>query len=219
MSKRTLFLILPVVLALGVSATLAQGYPGYPGYPGTDDFDTDDPVATTAVVSKVSNANPAVGETVYVTTTFTDSLGAPVANAAGTARVEKSPGGGGVSLSSATSSQASASALMQLVQTVAFMTDANGQATVALATGDTPGEIRVVFTLEGDPTNPDDDLEARATIIVGDEIKPPDTGTGTGAVDALGEGGSAPTALLMAGLLASALVVAGIGAVAVQRRR
>ena len=186
MPKRTLFLMLPAVLALGVGAAMAQ----HPGH--------GEGVGSGAVTLSPSDPNPSTGETVSLTVTITDSQGNAVGGETCAARVAKQPGEG------------------VTVSPASVTSNANGQATLEVTTGDSLGEVGIVVECEGDPVNLEDDLEARATIIVGGEIAPPDTGTGTAA--ALGEASGAPTALL-AGLIASALAVAGAGTLALKRRR
>jgi hypothetical protein len=83
------------------------------------------------------------------------------------------------------------------VAPLSFTTDANGQATLVLATGDAPGVIKIQ-TVCGE-------LSANLNIPIGQPPGPPNTGTGFDSSLSLGR-----TALAMGALVTAALGLTGV---------
>lgn len=130
------------------------------------------PAGEDAIAGEVSNPNPQPGETVELTVTVTDDAGNPRPGVACTFTIITQPG-----------SDASLGA-------TEATTDENGQATVPLNVGSTPGLVEVQADCEG--------LTEVLAVNVGGEVLAPETG-------------SAPIDGSPAGALALAVLLATIG--------
>ena len=142
------------------------------------------------ITTTVATGNPPTGSTTALTITVADSAGVAAAGVACTARVGSQPGSGAS------------------VFPAAFTTDAAGAGTLAVTTGDTPGQVRIDITCG--------QISATASIPVGGLAPgfvpgPPNTGTGTA-----GGGGGVPLAVLAS---VAVVLMVGAGSAAVRRRR
>lgn len=123
--------------------------------------------------------NPAVGSQTDIRLVLTDLAGNPVAGVASTAVLLRQPGEGA------------------RVSPLSSVTDANGQATLVLATGDTPGVVQIQAVCG--------ELSANLNIPIGQPPGPPNTGTGLDSTASTGT-----IALAMVGLVAGAISLTGV---------
>ena len=120
--------------------------------------------------------NPSLNTDTEIRLVLSDLSGNPLAGVASTAMLVSQPGGGAT------------------VAPLNFTTDANGQATLVLDTGDTAGLV-TIETVCGE-------LSANLNIPIGQPPGPPNTGTGPGSSLSMGA-----SALAMAGLAVGAVGV------------
>jgi hypothetical protein len=123
--------------------------------------------------------NPSISSETEILLVLSDLNGNPIAGVVSTATLLSQPGGGAT------------------VTPLNFTTDANGQATLVLATGDAAGVV-TIQTVCGE-------LSANLNIPVGQPPGPPNTGTGVDSALTLGT-----AALAMSGLAAAALALTGL---------
>lgn len=123
--------------------------------------------------------NPSISSQTEILLVLSDLNGNPIAGVASTATLLSQPGQGAK------------------VTPVSVTTDANGQATLVLATGDSAGVIKIQ-TVCGE-------LSANVNIPIGQPPGPPNTGTGLDSDRSLGN-----AALAMSGLVAAALGLTGV---------
>ena len=126
-----------------------------------------------------ANPNPSVNGQTEILLVLTDLNGNPIAGVSSSATLVGQPGEGAS------------------VVPVSFTTDANGQATLVLATGDAPGVIKIQ-TVCGE-------LSANVNIPIGQPPGPPNTGTGFASTTSFGT-----TALAMGALGAAGLGLTGV---------
>ena len=191
-------LLVSGVGVLGASTAQAQLYPHPAGV---------------CVLTPV-NPNPSINAQTQILLVLTDLNGNPVAGVASSATVASQPGqGAGITLLESSTaalqqrshdirfevtSQPTGTAPSQAaVAPITFTTDENGQATLVLTTGDTPGVIKIQSVCG--------ELSANVNIPIGQPPGPPNTGTGFDSGLSLGT-----AVLAMGGLAAAALGLTGV---------